>query len=256
MTASTAWKGSLSFALVSMPARLHTAVAPPPVVFHQFHAGCGGPVRYPKKCGRCEQPLSTRDITRGVDAPGGPVMISDEDLGSLPLPPARTIEVTHFAPLAGFDQLAFGRHYYISPGDGGERAYTLIHAALRKTRKAGVATVALFSAREQLALVWPRGPVLVLSLLAWPDQIREPELGFSPARPAPAELAAATALIEAMSGDGAGEVHGGYAAALAKLVDAKTAAAPVVPLPGPAPAPSLGAALHASLDARRAAKSA
>jgi non-homologous end joining protein Ku len=50
------------------------------------------------------------------------------------------------------DPDVYDRPYYLAPGDGGEEAYAVLAAALRKTGRVGVGRVVLRS-REQLAAV-------------------------------------------------------------------------------------------------------
>lgn len=91
------WNGAISFGLVSIPIKLVNATENHSVSFRQIHLADGGRIRYRKVCEIDEQEVTAADIGKAYeDADGSMIPITDEDLSSLPLPTAKTIEIVAF----------------------------------------------------------------------------------------------------------------------------------------------------------------
>jgi DNA end-binding protein Ku len=60
------WKGHIRFSLVTIPIRIYSAIEPSEgIKFNQVHRSCNGPVRYDKRCKKCNQQLTNQDIVKG-----------------------------------------------------------------------------------------------------------------------------------------------------------------------------------------------
>jgi len=133
----------------------------------------------------------------------------------------------------------------------------LLRDALAKTGKAGVVKVALRT-RESLALIRPRGDLLVMDTMLWPDEVRDSQFAEPPAdvQATQAEVGMAEMFIEQMSGEWQPEDYSDqYRIALEELVQAKLSGVelPQAPLSGEAGGEvvDLMAALRASVDAAK-----
>jgi DNA end-binding protein Ku len=73
------------------------------------------------------------------------------------------------------DPKFFYKPYFLEPQKGGEKAYGLLHKALVKTGKIGIAKVVI-SNREHLASVKPDGLFLILELMHFASEILSPEV--------------------------------------------------------------------------------
>ena len=63
------------------------------------------------------------------------------------------------------------RPYYVSPINKGAKVYALLREILIKNRKAAIARVVI-QTKQHLAALMSSGPMLILCLLRWGDEIR------------------------------------------------------------------------------------
>ena len=240
------WAGTVSFGLVSIPVRLYPAAAPREVAFRQVHTEDGGRISFRRVCTACGRDVPYAGVARGFELPDGDlVVLSDEDLASLPRERSHRIDVLSFTSGRDIDPMLADRGYYLEPAASGARAYRVLATALQRAGKVAVATVTLRQ-RETLAQLRARDGVLVLQTLLWPDEVRAADFPvLDEDRDArDEELAAAVSLIDAMTApfDPAAH-HDRYPAELADLVQAKVSGRhPGGPFPdGPFPdGPSAG----------------
>lgn len=220
------WKGSLSFGLVSIPIQLYGATESHKVSFHQIHTAhdCGGRIRYRKVCDLEEVEVPSDEIGKGFTADdGSTVLLTDEDLASLPLPTAKTIEILSFVPASDIDPIQLDRAYYLSTDHASAaKPYVLLRSALTRTGKAAVAKFAL-RGREALGLVRVVDDTLVLHSMLWPDEVRSAS-GLAPAESVTvrdAEIDMAETLMESLGELEWDELHDEYRHAVEELVEAK-----------------------------------
>ncbi len=254
------WKGALAFGMVSIPVRLYSATEDRDVSFHQVHDEDAGRVRYQRMCTVCDQEVAYADLAKGFELPSGEtVILTDEDFANLPLPTTKVVELVAFVPADQVDPLALARGYYLEPDPAGRKPYELLRAALDRTSRVGLAKIAVRS-KESLAVLRPRGDVLALQTMVWPDEVRKAQFDVldREVSVSDAELKMADTLIEAMSGDFTPEAYqDGYREALLSVIEAKTAGKEFVAPPTsaqPAPAVDLITALKASVEAAKAVR--
>lgn len=255
------WAGAISFGLVNIPVRLYPATQPQDVAFRQVHREDGGKISFRRVCTACGRDISYADVAKGYQRPDGDVvMLTDEELASLPRERAHRIEVLSFTRADEIDPLLAARSYYLEPGESAVRGYVVFREALQRTGKVAVVTLTLRQ-RETLATLRARDGVLVLQTLLSPAEVTGADFPFRHAAPGPLapELAMATALIDAMTaGFDPAAHHDGYQAELAALVSAKlsgTSGPPAGDMPAEVnagPDAGLAGALRASLAAARA----
>jgi DNA end-binding protein Ku len=235
------WSGTLTFGLVAIPVRMESATRSHKVAFRQVHASDRGRVRNRKICELDEtpRPLEPEDIGRAYEAPDGTLVpIGDDELDRMPLPTAKTIEVSGFLDLATVPTQMFDTPYYLAPASpGANKPYVLMRDALARSGKAAVGKYAVRGTGEALGLIHARGDVLVLERLRWPDELR------AAADAAPRddieltddEMAGALTLIDALGEVDMQQMRDGYAEAMLSLIDAKASGeAPKTPRPEPA----------------------
>ncbi|MGN5634634.1 non-homologous end joining protein Ku [Streptomyces sp. AC154] len=220
------WNGAISFGLVSIPVKLINATENHSVSFRQIHLTDGGRVRYRKVCELDGEEVAPAEIGKGYeDADGSVIPITDEDLGSLPLPTAKTIEIVAFVPAGAIDPLQLDTAYYLSAnGVPAAKPYTLLREALKRSRKVAVAKYAL-RGRERLGMLRVVDDVIAMHGLLWPDEIRTaedvaPEAGV---KVRDAELDLADALMATLGEVDMDSLHDDYREAVEELVAAKAA---------------------------------
>lgn len=219
------WKGIVSFGLVSIPVQLYSATQEHSVPLRQVHAKDGSRIRLRRICEQEGEEVSFRDIAKGYEAPDGrTVVLSDDDLASLPLPSKKTIDVLAFVDADTIDPLMFSSAYYVSTADrAGTKPYVLLRQALEETGQIAVTKVTLRT-RESLAVLRVHDDVLVLQTMLWPDEVR-PATEAAPegdVKVRPQELKMALSLMETLSeGFDLGELHDEYQEALQQVVEAR-----------------------------------
>ncbi|MFJ7195361.1 MULTISPECIES: Ku protein [unclassified Streptomyces] len=218
------WNGAISFGLVSIPIKLVNATENHSVSFRQIHLADGGRIRYRKVCELDEQEVTAAEIGKAYEEPDGSMIpITDEDLGSLPLPTARTIEIVAFVPAASIDPLQMDAAYYLSAnGVPAAKPYILLREALKRSRKVAVAKYAL-RGRERLGMLRVVDDVIAMHGLLWPDEIRSPE-GVAPqteVKVRDAELDLADALMDTLGEVDMDSLHDDYREAVEELIAAK-----------------------------------
>ncbi|MFB6986408.1 Ku protein [Streptomyces sp. NPDC056304] len=218
------WNGAISFGLVSIPIKLVNATENHSISFRQIHLTDGGRIRHRKVCEIDEQEVAAAEIGKAYeDADGSMIPITDEDLGSLPLPTAKTIEIVAFVPAASIDPLQMDAAYYLSAnGVPAAKPYTLLREALKRSRKVAVAKYAL-RGRERLGMLRVVDDVIAMHGLLWPDEVRSPE-GLAPEAGVTvreAELDLADALMATLGEVDMDSLHDDYREAVEELVAAK-----------------------------------
>ncbi|MFJ8665137.1 Ku protein [Streptomyces sp. NPDC093600] len=231
------WNGAISFGLVSIPIKLVNATESRSVSFRQIHTEDGGRIRYRKVCELDGEEVSQAEIGKAYeDADGTMIPITDEDLASLPLPTAKTIEIVSFVPASEIDPLQMDAAYYIAPnGVPAAKPYTLLREALKRSDKVAVAKFAL-RGRERLGMLRVVDDVIAMHGLLWPDEIRAPE-GVAPETPVSvreAELDLADALMATLGEVDISTLHDDYREAVEEMIAAKAEGGEAVAPPEPA----------------------
>ncbi|MFF2959705.1 Ku protein [Streptomyces sp. NPDC057963] len=226
------WNGAISFGLVSIPIKLVNATENHSVSFRQIHLTDGGRIRYRKVCEIDEEEVGPAEIGKAYeDADGSMIPITDEDLGSLPLPTAKTIEIVAFVPAASIDPLQMDAAYYLSAnGVPAAKPYTLLREALKRSEKVALAKYAL-RGRERLGMLRVVDDVIAMHGLLWPDEIRSPE-GIAPESEVTvrdAELDLADALMDTLGEVDMDALHDDYREAVEELIAAKAEGRSVEP---------------------------
>ncbi|MFB8028105.1 MULTISPECIES: Ku protein [unclassified Streptomyces] len=224
------WNGSISFGLVSIPVKLMNATENHAISFRQIHLADGGRIRYRKVCELDEEEVPPSETVKAYeDADGTVIPVTDEDLASLPLHTAKTIEIEGFVPASAIDPLQLDSAYYLAAnGVPAAKPYALLREALRRSGKVAVAKYAL-RGRERLGMLRVADDVIAMHGLLWPDEIRAPE-GVAPdagVTVRDAELDLADALMNTLGDADMDTLHDDYREAVEVLVAAKAAGEPV-----------------------------
>jgi len=197
------WKGAISFGLVTIPIRVHTAVEEKSFKFNQLHEKDQGRIKYKRTCSIDGEEVPFDEIVRGFEYEKDHyVVLTDEDIDR-GLSNVRTIDIQKFVDASEIDPIYWQRSYYLAPdGTPGLKAYKLLSKALKDDNRVAVAKVA-FRDKEHLATLRVRDGVFVLETMYWPDEIRDAEFEEldEDVKIGSAELQMAKSLIDNMTGD-------------------------------------------------------
>jgi DNA end-binding protein Ku len=248
------WSGTLAFGLVSIPVKLGSAVSTHKISFRQIHLADQGRVRYQKTCELDEEVLASSDIGRAFETPDDQLVeVTDADLQALPLPTAKTIEVSGFVNAATVDSMQLDTPYFLAPSSPtANKPYVLMREALARSGKAAVGKFAMRNS-EHLALITARDDILLLQTLRWPDELNSAADAVPRGKVniSDNELQLADTLIDALGEADLSAYHDEYAAAVEALVTAKLEGAEPPAAGGEAAGGKvvdLMAALQASVD--------
>ncbi|GAA5417234.1 non-homologous end joining protein Ku [Paraliobacillus ryukyuensis] len=169
----TMWKGTISFGLVNIPVKLHAATENKDVKLRQLHKECQTPIKYEKICPVCNKEVKNEDIVKGYEYTTNKfVVLTDEELAEIQEANAdKSVQIVDFVQLEEIDPIYFEKSYYLSPNDGGGKAYTLLRQALADSNKIGVAKMMIRS-KEQLAVIRVYENTLVVETIHYPDEVR------------------------------------------------------------------------------------
>ena len=127
------WKGAVTFGLVNVPVKVYSATEDHDVSLHQVHDADGGRIRYQRICEIDGKVVDYKNIDKAYDDGERTVVITDEDLKSLPAERSREIEVVEFVPTEQVDPIMFDKSYYLEPDSASNKAYVLLRRTLEQT---------------------------------------------------------------------------------------------------------------------------
>ncbi|UTI66089.1 Ku protein [Paraconexibacter antarcticus] len=247
------------FGDVAVAVKLHTATTSERVHFHEVHAKDGARIEHRRFCTEEDKEVPYEEVVRGHEIRDGEyAVLTPEQLAAATPDGDRTIRIEAFVPAADIDPILRDKAYHLGAGDDAGAAYRLLHDALVKTGRAGIAFF-VFHDRERLAAVLPHDGVLVLQTLRPADtvvdldELRPDEGKDAPRAPTAKERKMAGQLIDALHEPFRPEDHEDeHRALVMKLIEAKAAGEEIeVPEAEDVETPDdLAAALEASLADR------
>ena len=88
------WKGTIGYGAAAIPVKAYTATEEHNIELHQLHSTDGGRIRQKRICELDGEEVPFTETARGYEMPAGDVvMLTDEDMATLPVPPTRLIDV-------------------------------------------------------------------------------------------------------------------------------------------------------------------
>lgn len=207
--ASTIWKGQLTFGMLAFPVRLQKAArrerialkyvremraeaAEEPDASDQEEesgtpprAGAPSPpdpspgpilqVRQGYFSEGQREPSSTADLQRGYEvAPDKFVVVRPEELKSLRKATSPDMQILRSVKMQEIDPLFLETSYYVMPGTGGEKPYSLFYKALNETQLAALAQIAMHG-REHVIVLRAGSKGLVAHTMFYVNEVRGAE---------------------------------------------------------------------------------
>lgn len=169
------WKGYLRLSLVSCPIELFPATSEREKVrFHQINKNTGNRIRYQKVDAETGDEVDADDIVKGYEiAKGEYVEVEPDELDAVEIDSSRMIDIDTFVPKDEIDELYLNAPYYIVPdGEVGAQAFAVIREAIKKEGMVALAKV-VFTNREHVIALEPRGKGMMGVTLRYPYEIRD-----------------------------------------------------------------------------------
>jgi len=203
MSARPIGSATIAFGLVSVPIKLYSAgEASAAVTFNWLHKKCGSRLKQQYVCAQDGEKVEKDDMVKGYEfAKGQYVLFTPEELKTMEEKATGAIDIGEFVPAEQVDRLWLEKAYFLGPDKGGERAYKLLAAALRETKRAALGQYAV-RGKQYLVMVRPLGDGLVMEQLHYADEIRSiSDVDIPEGEVKKAELALAVQLIEQSATD-------------------------------------------------------
>jgi DNA end-binding protein Ku len=260
--ARSMWRGAIQFGLVTIPVKLYLATESSSIGFNLLHASCLNRIQMKIYCPYHDEVVPRSETVRGYEwSKGRYVVLTDEEMDSVPLKTVRAIEIEMFVDARRDGQgIEFVKQaYYLEPDPIGRKAFELLRQVLAEAEKTAICKIVLKD-REQLAALNPYTKTMLLTTLHWPDEVRsldELNLPEEPIDVKPAERKMAEQLVASMTGEfSAEDYHDEYRAALMAMIEAKVGGESPAPVKHAEPTKigDLMAALEQSVAAARDAR--
>jgi len=171
------WKGYLKLSLVSCPIAIFPATSErEKISFHQLNKKTGHRIRYQKVDADSGAEVPADQIVKGYEVSKGEyIELEPEELEAVAIESKRMIEIDTFVPRDEIDDLYLNNPYYVVPdGEVGQQAFAVIREAIRKEAMVALGKV-VFTSREHVILLEPRGKGLVGVTLRFPYEVRKEE---------------------------------------------------------------------------------
>src|SRR5699024_8563430 len=124
------WKGEVSFGLVNVPVKVYAATEDHDLHARQVDKADGVRIRYRRVRDDNGEEVEYSDIAKAYESENGEIVILTKDeLASLPVEQNHEIEVTEFVPADQVDPVAFDKAYFLEPASRSNLAYMLMRAA-------------------------------------------------------------------------------------------------------------------------------
>ena len=168
------WSGTLTFGLVSVPVDLYPGNRTNRAPLRMLSPD-GEPLSRRYFSQKSGDDLNDEDMVRGYEIEKDKyVVVTDEELERLAPEQSRDIDLRRFVPLEQIPPLYFDRSYFLTPGEGSEKAYKLLAGTMEKQQLAGVATFVM-RGKEYLVAIFPENGILRAETMRFADEIRSPK---------------------------------------------------------------------------------
>lgn len=171
--AAAAWKGFISFGLITIPVRMYAAARRSRFELHQLHRKCHTRLRQPLFCPTCNRTVDRSEVVKGFEYEEGKyALIEPEEIKKIEPRSARSIDVLAFVKSSEIDPLFFESSYFLVPEDQGRKAYQLLLKALGDKKRVAIAKITMHQ-REYTAFIRPYDHGLALHTMYYANEVRE-----------------------------------------------------------------------------------
>ena len=252
------WNGSISFGLVTIPIKMYSGSEERTLDLDMLDKHDHARIRYKRVNEVTGEEVEYKDIVKGYKQDDSYIILSKEDFDKANMKKSKTIDIEEFISEGDVADVLFKKPYFLEPQKDGEKSYNLLKNALKETGKLGVATFVM-RAKENLSLVGVYKDALVLHVIRFADEIRDPaDLKLPDVKVSDKEVAMAKSLIEQYTEEFDFEKYKDvYNEQLLKIIEAKSAGKKTKVEKfdtKPTPAKDLMAQLKASLENKKKSK--
>jgi DNA end-binding protein Ku len=197
------WNGTITFGLIAVPIKVHSATESHTIHFHQVHEKDGARIKQKRICSKEGKEVPYKEVAMGYEVRGGEfVLLDKEEIDAAAGDRSHTIELEQFVEAEQVDPVFYDRTYYLGAGDGGEDAYRLLHDALHRAGRTGLGRW-VFHNREYLAAVRAGDDVdvLIMHTMRFADElvgVEKLDIAAPSRKPTGRELDMAEQLVDSL----------------------------------------------------------
>lgn len=194
------WTGAISFGLINIPVKLHSAVQESSLDLDMLDSKDHSNIRFKRVNETTGKEVQYANIVRAYNLNGRYVVLDEKDFEAADAKKTKTIEILNFVKEEEIDSIYYEQPYYLQPDKGSAKAYALLRDALQASGKVGVSSFVMRN-KEGLAILKPYEEVIVLNRIRFEEEIRSyeeldlPEITKTKGR----EFAMATKLIDQLT---------------------------------------------------------
>lgn len=171
MALRSIWNGTIAFAGVFVPIKVHSATEDQSVHFHEVHVDDEARIEHKRFCSKEDKEVPYKEIVKGYEVSEGKyVVLEDDEVKAAAGEASRVIDVEQFVCAGDIDPVMYARTYFLGSQDDGKDAYRLLHDALEKTGRAAIGRW-VFHNREYLVAVRPYDGALALHTMRFSDEL-------------------------------------------------------------------------------------
>jgi DNA end-binding protein Ku len=171
MALRSIWNGTIAFAGVFVPIKVHSASEDQSVHFHEVHVDDGARIEHKRFCSKEDKEVPYKEIVKGYEVSEGKyVVLEDDEVKAAAGEASRVIEVEQFVCAGEIDPVMYDKNYFLGSQDDGKDAYRLLHDALDKTARAAIGRW-VFHNREYLVAVRPYDGALAMHTMRFHDEL-------------------------------------------------------------------------------------
>src|SRR3954463_15414326 len=204
MAPRSIWNGTVAFAGVFVPVKVHSATEDKTVHFHEVHVDDGARIEHKRICPKEDKEIPYKEIVKGYEVSEGKyVVLEKEELDAAAGSASRLVEIEEFVCAADVDPVMFDKTYYLGAQDSGKDAYRLLCDALAKADRAGIGRW-VFHNREYLVAVRAYDGVIAMNTMRFHDELvpaKDLDLPSPQRKPKKQELDMARKLLESLDAD-------------------------------------------------------
>ncbi len=216
------WTGAIGFGLVNIPVKMYSATEDTRPDFDLLDRKTLDRIRYKRVNERTGKEVDWNNIVKAHYLKDKYVILEEEDFEDASPEKTKLIQLQSFIDESDIESIYYESPYYLLPQKGGEKAYSLLLQALKKTKKAGFSTFVMRAA-ESVAVIRPYEGLLLLNRLRFHETIRSvDEIRPSLSKVLRSEMEMAVQLIKRHSGSfNIEDFKDEYSRELLKLIRAK-----------------------------------
>ncbi|MEY4642778.1 MAG: hypothetical protein RLZZ227_2772 [Pseudomonadota bacterium] len=177
------WTGAISFGLVNIPVKLYSGSESHSLNLDMLHSKDLSPVRFARVCREDGKEIPWDEIVKGYEyRKDDYIVLTKEDMAKVAPGRQDTLDIVAFAEESEVSPVYFDKPYYLEPGKGAAKVYSLLCQALADSGKVAITKYVLRN-REHLGCIRPQDDMLVMIQMRFADEIRAADAIKLPKQP-------------------------------------------------------------------------